>query len=228
MSYFTKISCLFSTKAKCCIFEKNTFMKIGYARVSTQEQTLDLQIDALKKHGCEAIYTDKISGTKTEKPNFEELMKFIRAGDTLVIWKLDRLGRSTKHLIELVAELEKRQVNLVSLNDPIDTTSPSGILVFQIFCALAEHERNIIVQRTKAGLAAARARGRNGGRPKGLLPEYQAIAPAVKELYDAQKLSTAQIMKAFKIGSRRTFYKILAHAGVQVKGFVKKPSKRKE
>ncbi|WP_044170388.1 recombinase family protein [Flectobacillus major] len=203
-------------------------MKIGYARVSTQEQTLDLQVDALKKYGCESIYTDKISGLKAHKPEFEEMMKFLREGDTIVIWKLDRLGRSTKHLIDLVAELEKRKINLVSLNDPIDTTSPSGILVFQIFCALAEHERNIIVQRTKAGLASARARGRMGGRPKGLLPAYQAIAPAVKELYDSEKQSTTQIMKFFKIGSRRTFYKILAFAGVQVQGFTKKRGRRKE
>lgn len=203
-------------------------MKIGYARVSTQEQTLDLQIDALKKYGCENIFTDKVSGLKAHKPEFEEMMKFVREGDTVVIWKLDRLGRSTKHLIDLVAELERRKINLVSLNDPIDTTSPSGILVFQIFCALAEHERNIIVQRTKAGLASARARGRMGGRPKGLLPKYQDIAPAVKELYDAQKLSTTQIMKFFKIGSRRTFYKILAHAGVKVQGFTKKRTRRKE
>ena len=114
-----------------------------------------------------------------------------------------------------------------SLNDPIDTTSPSGILVFQIFCALAEHERNVIVQRTKAGLESARARGRNGGRPKGLLPAYQEIAESVKELYDAEKQSTTQIMKTFKIESRRTFYKILTFAGVQVKGFTKKRGRKK-
>ena len=133
-------------------------------------------MDALKQKGCQAIYTDKVSGVKTVKPAFEQMMNFIREGDTIIIWKLDRLGRSTKDLIELVATLEKKKVNLISLNDPIDTTSPSGILVFQIFCALAEHERNVIVQRTKAGLESARARGRNGGRPKGLLPAYQEIA----------------------------------------------------
>ena len=127
----------------------------------------------------------------------------------------------------MVATLEKRKINLISLNDPIDTTSPSGILVFQIFCALAEHERNVIVQRTKAGLASARARGRNGGRPKGLLPAYQEIAESVKELYDAEKQSTTQIMKTFNIGSRRTFYKILPFAGVQIKGFNKKRGRKK-
>lgn len=202
-------------------------MKVGYARVSTQEQTLYLQVDALKLNDCQSIYTDKISGVKSAKPAFDEMMSYLREGDTIVIWKLDRLGRSTKDLIDLVATLANKKINLISLNDPIDTTSPGGILVFQIFCALAEHERNIIVQRTKAGLESARARGRNGGRPKGLIEEYQTIAPAVKELYDSQKQSTTQIMKFFKIGSRRTFYKILAHAGVQVKGFTKKRGEKK-
>ncbi len=202
-------------------------MKVGYARVSTQEQTLDLQIDALKKNSCQEIYTDKVSGLKTIKPAFEEMMKFIREGDTLIVWKLDRLGRSTQDLIELVATLQKRKINLISLNDPIDTTSPSGILVFQIFCALAEHERNVIVQRTKAGLDSARTRGKKGGRPKGLLPAYQEIAESVKHLYEAEKQSTAQIMKTFKIGSRRTLYKILAFAGLKGKGFSKKKGRKK-
>lgn len=202
-------------------------MNIGYARVSTQEQTLDSQVDALKQKGCQEIYTDKVSGVKTIKPAFEEMMKFIREGDTLIVWKLDRLGRSTKDLIELVANFQKKKINLISLNDPIDTTSPSGILVFQIFCALAEHERNVIVQRTKAGLDSARTRGRKGGRPKGLLPAYQEIAESVKQLYDAEKQSTTQIMKTFKIGSRRTFYKILTFAGVQVNGFSKKKGRKR-
>lgn len=202
-------------------------MIVGYARVSTQEQTLDLQIDALKLKGCQSIYTDKISGMKSVKPAFEEMMGYLREGDTIVIWKLDRLGRSTRDLIELFTTLSNKKINIISLNDPIDTTSPGGILVFQIFCALAEHERNIIVQRTKAGLESARARGRNGGRPKGLIEKYQAIAPAVKELYDSQKQSTTQIMKFFNIGSRRTFYKILIHTGVQVAGFSKKKGRKK-
>jgi len=144
--------------------QKSNTMKVGYARVSTQEQLLDLQLDALKKAACERIFTDKVSGIQSLKPDFENLLAFVRAGDTIVIWKLDRLGRSTKGLIELVEQLSQRGVNLVSLNDPIDTTSPGGVLVFQIFCALAEHERNVIVQRTKAGLESARARGRKGGK----------------------------------------------------------------
>lgn len=199
-------------------------MKIGYARVSTQEQTLDLQVDALTEYGCKHIYTDKITSVKAIRPAFEQMMNFLREGDAIVIWKLDRLGRSTKDLIELVADLEKRKINLVSLRDPIDTTSSSGIFIFQIFCALAEHERNLMIERTKAGLAAARARGRKGGRPKGLIQAYQAIAPAVKELYEAQKQSTTQIMKFFKIGSRRTFYKILAYEGIKIRGKTKSGS----
>jgi len=200
-------------------------MKIGYARVSTQEQILDLQLDALKKAGCETIFTDKVSGIKVYKPEFEKLLLYAQETDTIIIWKLDRLGRSTKQLIELVEMLGKRGINLISLNDPIDTTSPSGVLVFQIFCALAEHERNLIVQRTKAGLQSARARGRMGGRPQGLAVKYQKVAPAVKDLYVAGQKSTTEIMQYFNIGSRRTLYKVLRFAGVDVKSFQKEKSR---
>jgi DNA invertase Pin-like site-specific DNA recombinase len=117
--------------------------------------------------------------------------------------------------------LSKKGINLISLNDPINTTSPSGVLVFQIFCALAEHERNVIMQRTNAGLQAARARGRKGGRPQGLAPKYQKIAKAVRDLYESNKQSTSQIMQYFGIGSRRTLYKILRFAGAEVKEFYK-------
>lgn len=192
-------------------------MRVGYARVSTQEQTLDLQTDALQHAGCDRLYTDKVSGVKARKPEFEQMLSYLRVDDTIVVWKLDRLGRSTRGLIELVEELSRKGIHLVSLNDPIDTTSPGGLLVFQIFCALAEHERNVIVQRTRAGLASARARGRNGGRPKGLTAKYQKIAPAVKNLYESGGQSTTQIMSYFGIGSRRTLYKVLRYAGVAVK-----------
>jgi DNA invertase Pin-like site-specific DNA recombinase len=192
-------------------------MRVGYARVSTQEQTLDLQTDALLKAGCDRIFTDKVSGMKAHKPQFELMMSYLRSGDTIVIWKLDRLGRSTRGLIELVEGLSQKGIHLVSLNDPIDTTSPGGLLVFQIFCALAEHERNVIVQRTRAGLESARARGRQGGRPKGLAVKYQKIAPAVKNLYESDSQSTTQIMSYFGIGSRRTLYKVLRYAGVEIK-----------
>ena len=124
---------------------------------------LDLQLDALRQAGCDDVYTDTVSGVQAHKPNWEKLLAYARPGDTVVIWRFDRLGRSTKHLIEVVEDLSRRGLHLISLQDPIDTTSPGGQLVFQIFCALAEHERNVLVKRTRAGLQAARARGRQGG-----------------------------------------------------------------
>ena len=143
-------------------------MIIGYARVSTKEQIFDLQIDALKKVGCKKIYREVVSGAKAERQVLNELLENIRSGDILVIWKLDRLGRSLKHLVELVNGLSDKGIGLKSINDPIDTTTPQGRLVFNIFASLAEFERDLIRERTNAGLSAARSRGRTGGRPKGL------------------------------------------------------------
>ena len=140
-------------------------MKIGYARVSTRDQKLDLQIDALKRAGCERIFQDVASGSKTARPALDELLGQLRAGDVLVIWKLDRMGRSLRHLVDLVGDLVARDIGLLSLNDPIDTTSAQGRLVFNLFASLAEFERELIRERTQAGLTAARARGRAGGRP---------------------------------------------------------------
>jgi DNA invertase Pin-like site-specific DNA recombinase len=134
-------------------------MKLGYARVSTQDQNLALQLDALKAAGCSKIYQEKASGSKTERPELNRLLEIIREGDTLMIWKLDRLGRSLNHLIEIVTRLEDQHVGLVSLNDPIDTTTAQGRLVFRIFASLAEFEREVIRERTLAGLASARRRG---------------------------------------------------------------------
>jgi len=143
-------------------------MNIGYARVSTQDQNLDLQNDALKAAGCEIIYTDKMSGTKKNRPGLEEILGFIRKGDTLVVWKLDRLGRSLKHLIQVLNQLDERGVYFKSIQESLDTSTPGGKLIFHVFGALAEFERDIIRERTLAGLAAARARGRKGGRPRKL------------------------------------------------------------
>ena len=143
-------------------------MKIGYARVSTRDQKLDLQVDALKRAGCERIYQDVVSGSKAARPALDDLLSQLRAGDVLVIWKLDRMGRSLRHLVELVGDLVTREVGLLSLNDPLDTTSAQVRLVFNLFASLAEFERELIRERTQAGLSAARARGRVGGRPKGL------------------------------------------------------------
>jgi DNA invertase Pin-like site-specific DNA recombinase len=153
-------------------------MYIGYARVSTDDQNLALQEDALKEAGCEKIFYDKISGAKSERPGLKEALDYLRDGeDVLVVWRLDRLGRSLKDLIELVTQLEEQKIGFKSLQDPVDTTSPGGMLVFHIFGALAEFERNLIRERTKAGLAAARARGKKGGRRRSLNEDQ------VKRLY---------------------------------------------
>lgn len=153
-------------------------MNIGYARVSDREQNLDLQVDALLGAGChpERIYTDKLSGGRDDRPGLERALEQVREGDTLVVWKLDRLGRSLSHLIKTITELESRGVAFKSLTEGIDTTTPGGKLIFHIFGALAEFERGLIRERTRAGLKAARARGRNGGRPKKLDKRKLAIA----------------------------------------------------
>src|ERR671926_139739 len=143
-------------------------MLIGYARVSTNEQNLSLQRDALEKAGCEQIYTDHVSGTKARRPGLEQALSHLRSGDTLVVWRLDRLGRSLRHLIDTVADLQEKGIGFKSITESIDTTTSGGRLVFNIFASLAEFEREIIRERTQAGLQAARARGRKGGRPKAL------------------------------------------------------------
>lgn len=197
-------------------------IKLGYARVSTQEQNLDLQLDALKKEGCKNVFTDKVSGVKSSKPSFEKLMKYARPGDTIVIWKLDRLGRSTVKLIELMEFLKQKGINLRSLSESIDTGTATGNLFFQFMCVLAEHERNVISERTKAGLESARARGRSGGRPRGLSQRYLKISKEVREMYEKNMYSTDAIREMFQIKSQPTLYKILQYAGADVKGFVKK------
>src|SRR5438874_6412362 len=141
-------------------------MLIGYARVSTQDQTLNLQKDALEKIGCTKIFTDVISGATEERRGLQEALEYVREGDTLVVWRLDRLGRSLKHLIETINKLNNRKIGFKSITENIDTTTSGGKLIFHIFGALAEFERDIIRERTNAGLQAARARGRRGGRPR--------------------------------------------------------------
>jgi len=141
-------------------------MIIGYARVSTEDQNLDLQLDALKDAGCEKVFQDKISGVKEERNGLSQVLEVLRPGDTLVVWKLDRLGRSLQHLISVINELKKEGIYFRSIKESLDTSSSTGKLIFHIFGALAEFERDIIRERTMAGLKAARARGRVGGRPK--------------------------------------------------------------
>jgi DNA invertase Pin-like site-specific DNA recombinase len=182
-------------------------MHIGYARVSTGEQTLDLQRDALTAAGCDRICSDTASGARAERPGLTEALGHLRAGDTLVVWRLDRLGRSLRHLIETVMALEQRGVGFKSLSEAIDTTSPNGKLIFHIFGALAEFERELIRERTRAGLTAARARGRTGGRPKALGdPQRLALARA---LYANKQTPIETICRTLKV-SRATLYRYLA------------------
>jgi DNA invertase Pin-like site-specific DNA recombinase len=190
-------------------------LQIGYARVSTREQSFDLQVDALRAAGCDKIYTEAVSGARTERAVLDELLRNIRPEDVLVIWKLDRLGRSLKHLVDLVGTLMEKGIGLRSLRDPIDTTTPHGRLTFNIFASLAEFERDVIRERTQAGLTAARARGRNGGRPKGITPQAEATAMAAETLYREGKLSTQQIADKLHI-SKGTLYVYLRHRGVAI------------
>lgn len=190
-------------------------MKFGYARVSTHEQILDLQIDALKAAGCERIYQEKASGSKAERPELMRMLDQLRTGDTVIIWKLDRLGRSLAHLIKLVSDLEDQGVGLLSLNDPIDTTTPQGRLVFRIFASLAEFERDVIRERTMAGVASARRRGRLLGRPKGLTKNAEQKARLAESLYKDENFSVEQIARELRI-SKTTLYKYLRHRGVSV------------
>jgi DNA invertase Pin-like site-specific DNA recombinase len=180
-------------------------MLIGYARVSTHDQTLNLQQDALQEAGCTKIFTDTASGAKTERIGLEAALNYVRKGDTLVVWRLDRLGRSLPHLISTMTALEERGIGFKSLTENIDTTTSGGKLIFHIFGALAEFERNLIKERTLAGLAAARERGRRGGRPKALTGKQLAIA---QSLYDDPKNSIAEICRMLKV-SKATLYRAI-------------------
>jgi DNA invertase Pin-like site-specific DNA recombinase len=177
-------------------------MLIGYARVSTQEQTLNLQRDALEKAGCTKIFTDTASGAKADRMGLDEALNYVRKGDSLVVWRLDRLGRSLPHLIATMTDLEERGIGFKSPTENIDTTTSGGKLIFHIFGALAEFERNLIRERTQAGLSAARVRGRRGGRPKALTGKQRSIA---KDLYDKHH-PIAEICRTLKI-SKATLYR---------------------
>jgi DNA invertase Pin-like site-specific DNA recombinase len=190
-------------------------MKIGYARVSTQDQNLSLQLDALESAGCEIIYKEKISGASTQRPELEKMITHIRKGDTVIVWKLDRLARSLKDLLAMVNEFKEKKIGFISLNDPIDTTTAQGRLIFNIFGSLAEFEREIIRERTKSGLASARARGRMGGRPKGLSKKSGFKAAAAAELY-RQDIPVNKIAESLEI-SKTTLYKYLRFQNVKIK-----------
>lgn len=183
-------------------------MYIGYARVSTQEQHLDLQQDALQQAGCTRIIVDRVSGTVPERPGLTTLKEILRAEDTLMVWRLDRLGRSLKDLIAWVAWLEQEGIGLRSLHEALDTTTPSGKLTFHIFGALAEFERQLIQERTQAGLRVARARGRLGGRPKALQADKRQLAV---QLYQEKKVAVKHICELMGL-SKPTLYAYVRQA----------------
>lgn len=187
---------------------KGYFMKIGYARVSTAEQNNDLQIDALQKEGCDRIFEEKASGAQRDRPELKSALEYARAGDTIVVWKLDRLARSLKQLIETVEDLEKRGIGFKSITESIDTSTSGGKLIFHIFASLAEFERNIIRERTKAGLESARARGRTGGRPSKLSEEDIEVA---KTLLKNPEITAKEVAKRMGV-SFSTLYRIIPKA----------------
>ena len=184
-------------------------MLIGYARVSTTDQTLALQQDALQQAGCSKIFTDTASGALAERKGLADALSYVRPGDTLVVWKLDRLGRSLKDLIARITELQNRQIGFKSLTEQIDTTTSGGKLIFHIFGSLAEFERDIIRERTQAGPIAARARGKRGGRRPTLKPKEIAI---VRKLYEDKQTPVEDLCRMFKI-SRMTLWRYVKKDG---------------
>jgi DNA invertase Pin-like site-specific DNA recombinase len=182
---------------------------LGYARVSTTDQQPHLQVDALTAAGCYRVFTETASGARTDRPTLEQLLDQLRPGDTLVVWKLDRLGRSLRHLVDTVTGLADRGIGFRSLQESIDTTTPGGKLVFHVFAALAEFERDLIRERTNAGLAAARSRGRHGGRPSVLTGHKLQVA---EEMYRSGQYTVAAIAKTLGV-SRASLYRHLTRAG---------------
>jgi DNA invertase Pin-like site-specific DNA recombinase len=189
-------------------------MLVGYARVSTQDQNLELQNDALTNAGCDRIFTEVISGARSERTGLQEALNLLRSGDTLVVWRLDRLGRSLKHLIDIVNKLREKEIGFRSLQESIDTTTSGGKLIFHMFGALAEFERDVIRERTRAGLWAARERGRQGGRPRIL---DGAKLDMVRAMYEDRKHLPDDICKAMGI-SRSTLYRSVSKTAVKPKG----------
>ena len=190
-------------------------MKLGYARVSTRDQNLTPQIEALTEAGCQKVFQDVACGAKSERPGLEALMSAIRSDDSLVVVKLDRLGRNLHHLIELANQLREKSIGLVSLNDPVDTSTPQGQLCFNLFACLAEFERSNIRERTRIGLTSARLQGRHGGRPKGLPEKAKPIACAAETLYRENQLTVDEIARQLGI-SKATLYSYLRHRNVPI------------
>jgi DNA invertase Pin-like site-specific DNA recombinase len=195
--------------ARVSLLSRKAKMRIGYARVSSDDQNLSLQIDALKKAGCKKIYEDRITGARADRPGLGKVLEASRAGDVVVVWRLDRLGRSLKDLIDLVNILESKEIGLTSLHDKIDTTTSGGVLVFHIFAAMAQFERSLIRERTYAGLLAARERGRVGGRPRLLSAKDHKL---LTKLYKGGEHSIAELCRMFEI-SKPTLYSYLEREG---------------
>jgi DNA invertase Pin-like site-specific DNA recombinase len=190
-------------------------MKYGYARVSTKDQVLNLQIDALKTAGCHKIFYEVAKGARADRPEWLKLLEEIQKGDTLILWKLDRMGRSLHHLIKVVNDLIAKGVDIISIQDPLNTTSAQGRLIFNMFASLAEFEKDLIRERTMAGLKSARARGRMGGRPKGLSEKAKKVACTAEALYLQNELKTDDIAEQLGI-SKTTLYKYLRTRNVQI------------
>lgn len=200
-------------------FIKLSAMNVGYARVSSTNQNIDLQINALKKYGVDKIYMEKQSAVKY-RPELDNLLDYVRAGDTVVVWKLDRIARSLKHLIDIVETLKAKEVNFVSITESIDTTTSLGKFFLQINGSFAELERNLIIERTKAGLQAAREKGNIGGRKPGLSHEAIKKAKAAKKLYldPDNNYTVDEICTTLNIGSKATLYRYLRYLNVNLKG----------
>jgi DNA invertase Pin-like site-specific DNA recombinase len=188
-------------------------MLIGYARVSTNDQDVTLQVDALKKKGCEKIYTEKASGAQRDRPELKAALEFMREGDTLVVWKLDRLARSLKQLIETIEELDARSIQFCSLTESMDTGTSGGRLFYHIFAALSEFERSLIYERTIAGLNSARKMGRLGGRPRAL-SERDLIE--AKAMLKDKNITISQVAKRLNV-SESTFYRYIPGGRYQIK-----------
>lgn len=184
-------------------------MIVGYARVSTQDQNEALQTDALEEAGCERIFVDHASGAKASRPELDHLLDVVRDGDTVVVWKLDRLGRSVQNLVELMNRFQAMGVGFRSLTEAMDTTTPGGVLVFNVFAAMAQFERDLIRERTNAGLAAARARGRKGGRPPKLTGRQ---VERIQEMHASGSLTVKEIATQFSV-SRTTVYEAIRKTG---------------
>lgn len=196
-------------------------MIFGYIRVSKNEQNQDLQFDALRKAGCEKIFHEKVSGASKERPEYAKMVSELRQGDVIVVWRIDRLGRATYELIKLMVEWKEMGVDFRSISEGIDTSTKMGRLWYMLSSVFAENEREILMERTLAGMEAARARGRVGGRPKGLTKKSKELASLAATLYQSRKYTTQQICEQLNIGSKATLYNYLRYEGIEIEGWIR-------